>query len=81
MKTPPVKGITSRSSSSTAARHSSDVGQVLREHLDPEPDVALLVAGDVLHPREKPGIVPSLVKKSSMKCCPGCASVASTTMW
>jgi hypothetical protein len=32
-------------------------------------------------PSLKPGIVPSLMKKSSMKCWPGCASVASTTMW
>ncbi len=32
-------------------------------------------------PALKPGIVPALAKKSSMKCWPGWAMAASITMW
>ena len=71
MKTPPVSGITSRSSSTTAARHSSDLGRYSDSTLTPKPMWRCSSRETFFIPALKPGIVPSLVKKSSMKCWPG----------
>jgi hypothetical protein len=43
--------------------------------------VALLVSETFSIPKLNPGIEPAFAKKSSMKCCAGCAIEASMIMW
>ena len=73
--------MTSVISSSTAALHSSDSASSSLSTLTPKPMWRCSSRETCSIPALNPGIVPSRTKKSSMKCCPGWAMLASTIRW